>query len=147
MQKSAKYWFVPIGIILILLVLTINCKKEELSNLLINSAVVKASDYNDYSYITIDTIRNITNTSAICDIIISEEEINSIIGVYWGTESNPAISDNKTIGTITKQNNKIICTCVMSNLTPNTKYYVMAYIINIYGTTNYSEIISFTTLL
>ncbi len=62
-------------------------------------------------------------------------------GFYWGTNPNPTEADNNvvlenTTGSIAK---------VITNLTPNTTYYVKAYAANSSGT-SYSEVISFTTL-
>ena len=61
-------------------------------------------------------------------------------GVCWSTSQNPTIDDNKTengSGTGSYNSN-------LSNLTPNTKYYVRAYATNSAGT-GYGEEISFTT--
>ena len=62
-------------------------------------------------------------------------------GVCWSTSQNPTIDDNKTengSGTGSYNSN-------LSNLTPNTTYYVRAYATNSAGT-GYGEERSFTTL-
>ena len=62
-------------------------------------------------------------------------------GFYWGTNPNPSETDNKFVLENTVGNN----TNILVNLTPNTTYYVKAYVTNSEGT-SYSEVVSFTTL-
>ena len=62
-------------------------------------------------------------------------------GFYWGTNPNPSETDNKVVLENTVGNN----TNTLVNLTPNTTYYVKAYVTNSEGT-SYSEVVSFTTL-
>ena len=62
-------------------------------------------------------------------------------GVCWSTNQNPTINDNRT------SNGNGVGTFVstMSDLTPNTTYYVRAYATNSAGT-SYGKQVSFTTL-
>ncbi|HPW67091.1 MAG TPA: FISUMP domain-containing protein [Salinivirgaceae bacterium] len=61
-------------------------------------------------------------------------------GVCWGTNQPPALSDNKTSdGTGTGK-----FSSVLSDLSPNTTYYVRAYATNSKGT-GYGTVVSFTT--
>ena len=62
-------------------------------------------------------------------------------GFYLGTNPNPSETDNKVVLENTVGNN----TNILVNLTPNTTYYVKAYVTNSEGT-SYSEVVSFTTL-
>ena len=62
-------------------------------------------------------------------------------GFYLGTNPNPSETDNKVVLENTVGNN----TNTLVNLTPNTTYYVKAYVTNSEGT-SYSEVVSFTTL-
>ncbi len=85
---------------------------------------------------------NSTDITAVVNTYVSSpiSEITAR-GFYWGTNPNPTEADNNvalenTTGSIAK---------VITNLTPNTTYYVKAYAANSSGT-SYSEIISFTTL-
>ena len=64
----------------------------------------------------------------------------TVRGVCWSTDEEPTTEDSKTedgdgIGTFTSN---------LTNLTPNTKYYVRAYAKNSEGTA-YGEQVSFTT--
>ena len=74
-----------------------------------------------------DSIVNITQTSAVCWGFLNADSALSISsqGVCWSTNPNPDISNDKTsdgngIGSIASS---------MSGLTPNTIYYVRAYVI------------------
>lgn len=85
---------------------------------------------------------NSTDITAVVNTYVSSpiSEITAR-GFYWGTNPNPTEADNNvvlenTTGSIAK---------VITNLTPNTTYYVKAYAANSSGT-SYSEVISFTTL-
>ena len=85
---------------------------------------------------------NSTDITAVVNTYVSSpiSEITEC-GFYWGTNPNPTEADNNvvlenTTGSIAK---------VITNLTPNTTYYVKAYAANSSGT-SYSEVISFTTL-
>ena len=85
---------------------------------------------------------NVTSTStATCDVNVNSDGGFSLTtrGVCWSTSQKPTINDSHTsngIGTGT-------FTSTLTNLTPNTVYYVRAYATNAKGTT-YSEQISFT---
>ena len=84
---------------------------------------------------------NSTDITAIVDTYVSSSTEITARGFYWGTNPNPTEADNNvvlenTTGSIAK---------VITNLTPNTTYYVKAYATNSYGT-SYSEVVSFTTL-
>ena len=85
---------------------------------------------------------NSTDITAVVNTYVSSpiSEITAR-GFYWGTNPNPTEADNNvvlenTTGSIAKG---------ITNLTPNTTYYVKAYATNSSGT-SYSEVISFTTL-
>ena len=85
---------------------------------------------------------NSTDITAVVNTYVSSpiSEITAR-GFYWGTNPNPTEADNNvvlenTTGSIAK---------AITNLTPNTTYYVKAYATNSSGT-SYSEVISFTTL-
>ena len=85
---------------------------------------------------------NSTDITAVVNTYVSSpiSEITEC-GFYWGTNPNPTEADNNvvlenTTGSIAK---------LITNLTPNTTYYVKAYAANSSGT-SYSEVISFTTL-
>jgi uncharacterized protein (TIGR02145 family) len=64
------------------------------------------------------------------------------VGLYWGTSSNPEVNGTKVVGII---NNTNFGTSI-SDLKPDTKYYVKAYAINGVGT-GYGTTESFTTLI
>ena len=92
--------------------------------------------------ISTTTASNITATSAVSGGVITSEGIAPVTdrGICWSTSQNPTINDNYTtdgsgIGSFTSS---------LTNLTPNTTYYVRAYATNFEGTI-YGNEITFTT--
>ena len=93
---------------------------------------------------TTTEVAEITHNSATCGGEVTFDGYVAVTarGICWSTMSNPTIEDNKTtdgsgVGGFTSQ---------ITNLVPNTKYYVRAYATNEVGTA-YGEEVSFTTLL
>ena len=87
---------------------------------------------------------DITNTSAVSGgfITLSESSHVFLRGVCWGTEPNPYIDGNHTSdGTGTGS-----FSSALDNLTPNTTYYVRAYVVSD-GGLSYGNEVSFTTEL
>lgn len=88
-------------------------------------------------------VSNITETSATGGGVVTSDGGSSIIerGVCWSKECNPEVSDNHLIvggGTGS-------FTCNLTNLEPNTTYYLKAYAINSAGIA-YGSKVSFVTL-
>ena len=99
-------------------------------------------EWKDGEIPSVEVSVNSTDITAVVNTYVSSpiSEITAR-GFYWGTNPNPTEADNNvvlenTTGSIAK---------VITNLTPNTTYYVKAYAANSSGT-SYSEVISFTTL-
>ena len=92
--------------------------------------------------ITTSEVSNITETSAECGGNVTSDGGATVTarGVCWSTSHNPTINDNKT----TDGNGTGSFTSNLSNLAPQTTYYVRAYATNEKGT-NYGEEKSFTT--
>ena len=92
--------------------------------------------------VSTDEVTEITSSSAVCGVkIISDNGFAvSARGVCWSTSETPTISDNK----ISRGGSSDI-TLSITNLDPNTTYYVRAFAINAAGT-SYGEQKSFTTL-
>ncbi|MBQ6667926.1 MAG: DUF1566 domain-containing protein [Bacteroidales bacterium] len=91
---------------------------------------------------TIAAATNITATSASCSVTISNDGGAAITkrGICWSTSQYPTTaSSNVAVGSGTGAFN-----ASMSNLSPNTTYYVRAYAVNAAGT-SYSNQISFAT--
>ena len=87
-------------------------------------------------------ITNITQTTAVSGGKITYDGGTAVTtrGICWSTSKNPTIDNNKTSdGTGTGE-----FTSKITNLTPNTTYYVRAYATNINGTA-YGNEISFIT--
>ena len=87
--------------------------------------------------VTIDTFRNITDTSAYCDSRVTNNggAIVYARGVCWSTSHNPTISDSHTLvgyGTGSFVNN-------ITGLNRGTTYYVRAYASNAAGTAYSNE--------
>ena len=96
-----------------------------------------------YASVTTSEVTEITSNSAICGGHVTADNGSTVTakGVCWSTNKNPTIDDNKTtdgsgVGSFTSN---------LSNLEPNTTYYVRAFAINAAGT-SYGEQKSFTTL-
>ena len=96
-----------------------------------------------YAFVETSEVKEITSSSAVCGGNVTTDNGSTVTakGVCWSTNKNPTIDDNKTtdgsgVGSFTSN---------LSNLEPNTIYYVRAYATNAAGT-SYGETISFTTL-
>jgi hypothetical protein len=88
-------------------------------------------------------VTEIGSETAVCGGDITFEGVSAVIerGVVWGTEDNPGISGSKTSdGTGTGS-----FTSTITNLQPDTEYFIRAYATNEAGTA-YGNIRSFTTL-
>jgi len=109
-----------------LILLVQSCKKEKPTTPIITTSVVTSISYN-----TANSGGEVTDNGG--SPVTSQ-------GVCWTTSSDPTIADNKTTewaGTGTF-NSKL------TQLAPNTIYYVRAYATNIVGT-GYGEVVTFTT--
>ena len=92
--------------------------------------------------VTTNEVTNVSQTTATCGGNVTSDGNATVTarGVCWSTSQNPTINDNKTTdgsGTGSYISN-------LSNLTPNTTYYVRAYATNNKGT-SYGEQKSFKT--
>ena len=90
-----------------------------------------------YPSVTTKDITNITLTTATCGGNVTSDGNATVTdrGVCWSTNPNPTIEDNKTndgVGTGSYSSN-------LTNLTPNTTYYVRAYATNSEGTSYGNE--------
>ena len=125
MKKKSKnfiYLFLLLGL---LIFFTNSCKKDDIPTL------------------TTKSISSITKNSAICGGNITFDGNSSVIarGVCWSTNTNPTVSDSKTIdGSGT---GSFVST--INGLSANTTYYVKAYATNSFGTA-YGNVVSFKTL-
>ena len=92
--------------------------------------------------LTTSTITQITETSAVTGGNVTSDGNASVTerGVCIATVSNPTTSNTK----ITSGSGTGSFTCNLTNLQPNTTYYVRAYAVNSVGTA-YGEEVSFTT--
>ena len=129
---------------------------ESARHLVFDSGYLRVNGYTRYLGYSVRAVRewkdgetpsvevsvNSTDITAVVNTYVSSpiSEITAR-GFYWGTNPNPTEADNNvvlenTTGSIAK---------VITNLTPNTTYYVKAYAANSSGI-SYSEVISFTTL-
>ena len=90
-------------------------------------------------------VTDITITSAVCggEVVSGGDAVVVIArGICYNTTGAPTVSDTYTMdGT-----NIGIFTSQISNLIPNTQYYVRAYATNAEGVTSYGEEVAFTTL-
>ena len=95
-----------------------------------------------YASVTTSEVTEITSNSAICggNVTTDNGSIVTAKGVCWSTNQNPTVEDNKTTDGSSVGN----FTSNLSNLEPETKYYVRAYATNAAGT-SYGEEFSFTT--
>ncbi len=93
--------------------------------------------------VTTSDVTNITSNSATCGGNVTSDGNGTVTarGVCWSTSQNPTINNNRSIDGIGTGN----FTSNLSNLVPQTTYYVRAYATNEAGT-SYGEVKSFTTL-
>ncbi|MCX6253676.1 MAG: fibrobacter succinogenes major paralogous domain-containing protein [Bacteroidia bacterium] len=112
------------GVILFILIIH-SCKKEVIPSL------------------TTVPVTNITATTATSGGSITDEGSGTVIarGVCWNTSADPTVSDSKT----TENGGSVAFTSNITQLTPNTTYYVRAYATNSAGT-GYGNEIKFTTI-
>ena len=89
------------------------------------------------------SVREITDTNAIGGGKITSNGSSSVIecGVCWSAETNPTVNDSHAVSS----SNTGTFSCQITNLVPNTTYYVRAYATNSEGV-GYGNQISFITL-
>ncbi len=88
-------------------------------------------------------LKDITDKSATCEYRVTSYQGLTITetGIFWGTEENPEqTGTKKIIGTNTGNN-----TAVLTDLSPNTTYFIRAYVVNGEGP-YYSDQVTFSTL-
>lgn len=121
MKMKMKSILVAIGAVIILS----GCSKTD------SSSSIKTSD-----------VKSLTDSTAISGGLISTDDVSSITscGVCWSTNSNPTISDNKTMDGMGKYS----YLSTLTGLTPFTTYYLRAYLTNSDGTI-YGNEVNFTT--
>ncbi len=92
--------------------------------------------------VTTGTVSNVSETSATCGGTVTANGYSAVTGrgVCWATAPNPTVEDNQT----STGNGTGTFTSTLTNLTPNTTYYIRAYATNSVGTA-YGEEVSFTT--
>lgn len=114
------------AIILAMSVAFIGCKKEPATPVVVTSEVTQ-----------------ITGVSAVCGGVVTSDGDSPVTerGVCWSKESNPLVSGSHLVA----EEGSGSFTCNLTDLEPNTTYYVKAYAINGAGIAYGSEI-SFTTL-
>jgi len=89
--------------------------------------------------VTTDSINNISTTSATGYLTVTNDggDPNIVGGICYSTSANPTINDNAiSIGYGSGSSQEFL-----SNLTPNTKYYVRAYATNSAGTSYGNQLI------
>ena len=93
--------------------------------------------------ISTNDVTEITSNSAVCEGNVTTDNgfVVTARGVCWSTSQNPTIENNKT----TDGSGVGIFTSTLYSLSPQTTYYVRAYVTNAAGT-SYGEEKSFTTL-
>lgn len=107
---------------------------------------LNSCEKDDYNLPTLTTaaISDITSSSANCGGTISNDGGASIVakGVCWSTKETPLITDNIAVNGTGIDS----FTSIITDLSPNTTYYVRAFATNSKGT-GYGNTISFTTLV
>ena len=94
--------------------------------------------------VTTASVTEITISSAVCggNVISGGNAVVTARGVCWSTSHNPTISDSYTVD----GNGLGSFTSTLTNLAPQTTYYIRSYATNSQGVTSYGEEVSFTTL-
>ena len=95
-------------------------------------------------FVTTNPVTEITTTTAKCGGIQVNTALEMFIGqgIVWSTSPSPTIFDFAII--VDADNASFVCNLI--ELSPNTKYYVRAFIVNQNGVV-YGNEVSFTTLL
>jgi uncharacterized protein (TIGR02145 family) len=130
MKDKSSFYFLPLIAMGIILIFTSSCKRDESDNINITIPVVTTSD-----------VTNITQTSAICGGIITDDGGAAITerGICWCTSSDYTFSNN-----ITNDGSGIgSFTCAITGLGSD-RYYVKAYAKNSAGIAYGKEICFFT---
>ncbi len=110
------------------LAITVNCKKETSK---------------EAPTLTTASVTNISSTSLVCGGEIKSDggAVLTALGVCWGTNQNPTVSDNKTIDGIVSG----LFSSSLSGLNPGTTYYIRAYATNSVGTSYGNQVTTTTT--
>ena len=92
--------------------------------------------------VTTDVVSDITAVSATCGGEVTADGGIDVTarGICWGTSQNPTLADSHTTDSMGMGS----FTIILTNLTPNTTYYVRAYATNSHGT-SYGQQQTFTT--
>lgn len=120
-------------IILLLTTLFASCNKDDTNNsTTVGDVVIKLNE-----------IKEITATSAICDVIIIDNDNLGVIGrgVCWNKDTIPNILNNHT----SDGEGDGEFESVLTNLTSNTRYFVRAYAM-LENAIKYGDVHEFTTL-
>lgn len=109
-----------------------------------NAIVVTTKD--GVAAVSLGEVTNITALTAAATVTVSDAGSATLqsCGICWSTQPNPTLSDNKATAAGKQLNTPY--TCNMSDLQPNTKYYVRAYASTDVAT-KYSDQKSFTTTI
>jgi len=102
--------------------------------------------YDDNPTIITNAITNRTQFTAVSggNITNNSEALITAKGLVWSTSSDPTLNGMNSFTFEGSGNNSFSST--MTNLTPNTPYYVCAYITDSSGKTVYGNIVPFSTL-
>lgn len=89
-------------------------------------------------------VEKITAATAFCGYSIKMRDSQPLaeFGICWGKSQAPTIADSKSVQTVYSENNQ---DGEISNLEPDTKYYVRAFLTTVNGT-QYGNEEAFTTL-
>ena len=116
-------------LLLIISISLVSCKKDK-----IETPNVSTSE-----------ITEITATTAVCGGELEDIYLDMLAGIVFSTNPNPTRDNSLTFPpTMALSEKRFICE--MSYLTPNTKYYVRAYVKRYEGDIKYGEQKEFTTL-
>jgi uncharacterized protein (TIGR02145 family) len=129
MKTKINHSSSPILFAGLILLLVSSCKKEDLG---------------DLSVISTAAITNISDITAVSGGTIASTGGTSITasGICWGLSSAPTIADSKSVETASGVGSYV---STLTNLIPNSTYYVRAYATNKAGTT-YGDLKTFITL-
>jgi hypothetical protein len=126
MKNRIIFWFFPLIVVSLVLILTTGCKKK------------------DYLIPEVSTgeITILSDTTAICSATVTSRGNSEITsrGICWSIGRTPKIGNFMTsegigLGTFTSK---------LTGLVPNTTYNVRAYVTNLKGS-SYGEMITFTS--
>lgn len=138
-MKNSKKSLIALTL-MIAVVLVAGCGKDPVNN---NNTNIYPTGNNNKPVVETADVTDISSSSVVCGGVVRSEGGSPIVerGVCWGKQNNPLLSDSHLV----VEGDLGEFSCRLSNLDPNTNYYLRAYAINGTGI-GYGSVVRFKTL-